>query len=242
MPDYFYCPPDHIDKESITIEGEEFSHLVHVMRKKTGDEIRIVDGRGTAYDVRLDELRKRTAHGRILAVLPNHHESPADVSIAVGILKNPSKFDFLVEKVTELGVRSIIPLKTDRTIPHHAKIDRWQKLALSAMKQSGRSFLPEVHELTAFNDLVTSNAKYDSKIIAHEREVSTSMKIFPDQQPGGSTLVVVGPEGGFTEEEVTTAMGSGFVPVYLGERRLRTETAAIILAAAISLIGHASTH
>src|SRR5258707_81233 len=142
--DYFYCPPQNIRNDTFLIDDEEFSHLVHVMRKKEGDEIMIVDGGGHAFEARIEEVRQKTARGTITRGYTNLHEPRIDVTVAVGILKNPSKFDFLVEKVTELGVRQIVPLLTERTIPAHAKIDRWQKLALAAMKQSGRSFLPRV--------------------------------------------------------------------------------------------------
>lgn len=234
--DYFYCPPEQISSGSIVIDGDEFAHLVHVMRKKVGDEIRIVNGRGTAYDVRLDELKKKTAHGKILVAYEHHHESPVMVKIAAGLLKNPSKFDFLVEKVTEIGVRGIVPLQTDRTIPHHAKIGRWQKLALSAMKQSGRSHLPVVSELTPLDVLLKDRAPFDLKIIAHEQELPASIRIVPSPSKQDHTvLLLVGPEGGFTDDEVFAALERGFLPMYLGERRLRTETAAIVLAAATML-------
>jgi len=123
--DYFYTT--HIHGSTFTIDGEEAAHLVHVMRKKVGDEIRIVDGRGTAYDARIDLLSKKSAEGTVFAVYAHHNEPQRHVTMAVGILKNPSKFDFLVEKVAELGVNEIIPLATARTIPSHAKSDRWQK-------------------------------------------------------------------------------------------------------------------
>src|SRR5437879_6145287 len=141
--DYFYTPPKNISTDSLVLDGEEFAHLIHVMRKNEGDEIRVVDGMGTAYDVRLGAVKKHMVRCNILRTLPNHHEPSRSVTLAVGILKNPSKFDFLVEKATEIGVHEIVPLQTERTIPGHAKVDRWQKLALAAMKQCGRSYLPQ---------------------------------------------------------------------------------------------------
>lgn len=122
--DYFYCPPNHISGTGFIIDEDEFSHLVHVMRKKEGDEIRIVDGHGNAYDARLEEIKKKTASGTITKTYPHHNEPALKLTVAVGVLKNPSKFDFLVEKITELGVREIIPMITERTIPSHAKTDR----------------------------------------------------------------------------------------------------------------------
>jgi 16S rRNA (uracil1498-N3)-methyltransferase len=230
--DYFYCPPDKISSASLTIDGEEFAHLVHVMRAKEGDEIRVVDGKGTAYDVRLGEIRKKMVEGTIYHVERDHHEPPVALTLAVGVLKNPSKFDFLVEKATELGVRTIIPMVTSRTLPHHAKGDRWQKLALAAMKQCGRSYLPEVRDLTAFEDVVRSAADAGAKFIAHEQPIDGARGVSPVGK-GTSVIVLVGPEGGFTDEEILRAKNEGFVPVYLGERRLRTETAAIVVCASL---------
>jgi 16S rRNA (uracil1498-N3)-methyltransferase len=234
--DYFYCPPEHITSTTILIDGEEFSHLVHVMRKKEGDEIRVVDGEGTAYDVVLTEVKKKTAHGTIHRSYPGHHEPSGDVTIAVGILKNPSKFDFLVEKVTELGVKEIVPLRTERTIGSHAKTDRWQKLALAAMKQSGRSYLPRISPLTSIDDFIASPRMFDHKLLAHEKPSPAGEAVRFDLLPNQSMAILIGPEGGFTDEEVERCVASGYTMVFLGERRLRTETAAIVMGALAGIL------
>ncbi|TLY32578.1 MAG: 16S rRNA (uracil(1498)-N(3))-methyltransferase [Ignavibacteria bacterium] len=228
--DYFYCPPEKIREHDLVIEGEEFSHLVHVMRKKEGDEIIVVDGRGSAYDVGLETVTRRSARCVIKRVFRGYHEPSASVTMAAGILKNPSKFDFLVEKLTELGVMEIIPLRTERTIPSHARTDRWQKLALSAMKQCGRSYLPAVRDLTTLDSLIGDATRGGRKFIAHERlEAGISLTELRST-PGESTLILVGPEGGFSDEEFSRSLHAGFKPVFLGDRRLRTETATIVLA------------
>jgi 16S rRNA (uracil1498-N3)-methyltransferase len=231
--DYFYCPPDKITRDSVLIDGDEFAHLVHVMRKKEGDEIRIIDGLGRAYDVRLGAIKKKMVRGAISQSYRDHHEPSVSVTLAVGILKNPSKFDFLVEKVTELGVKEIIPLRTKRTIPSHAKIDRWQKLALAAMKQCGRAYLPKVRELTSLEHLLQDSKAFNRRIVAHEKGSNRSIvqDILPG--PGDSVIILIGPEGGFSDEEFGLCVNAGFTPVSLGERRLRTETAAVLAAGLI---------
>ena len=229
--DYFYCPPEKILSDELIIDGEEFSHLVHVMRKKEGDDIRVVDGRGTAYDVRLGGLKKKMVSCTILRVHHNHHEPSVAVTLAVGVLKNPSKFDFLVEKVAELGVKEIIPLKTERTISNHAKTDRWQKLALAAMKQCGRSYLPIVKELITLDDFLEHPASFEVKLFAHEKTTDAT-SINPQHIKAAiSVAVLIGPEGGFTDEEAEHCFKAGYRPLYFGERKLRTETAAILAAA-----------
>lgn len=233
--EYFYTPPQHISSRSLTIEGDECVHLTHVMRKKAGDAIRVVDGVGNAYDAMIDEITKRTARCSINAHHPRLHEPEIDITIAAGILKNSTSYDFLVEKCTELGVNAFVPLFTERTIPHHAKTERWQKLALAAMKQCGRCVLPNVSEARQFEEFLSTIPLSTLKIIPHEKvEAPTCTEVLRDTQHQ-SVVVCIGPEGGFSEEEITAATAGGFVAVSLGTRRLRTETAAIV-AATLSLI------
>jgi 16S rRNA (uracil1498-N3)-methyltransferase len=231
--EYFYTPPHLIKAHELTIDGDEFVHLTHVMRKKPGDAIRVVNGAGTAYDATIAEISKRTARCEITATHSRLNEPEIDVTLGVAILKNASKFDFLVEKVTELGVNTIVPLTTERTIPRHAKADRWQKLALAAMKQSCRCVLPTVRNLTRFEDFITSTSRHSHKLIPHEK----AHALLATQQSRTSKYLTlcVGPEGGFSDVEIALAQQEGFLPVSLGPTRLRTETAAI---AAMALILH----
>lgn len=234
--EYFYVIPAHISPPHLTIDGEEFQHLTHVMRKQSGDEIRVVDGAGNVYDARIISIARRTAHCEITARRVMENEPRISVTLAAGILKNGARFDFLVEKATELGVRSIVPLSTERTIPQHAKTDRWQKLAIAAMKQSGRCVLPGVLPLTPFSRFISAppaGVEYIQplqasplKLIPHEKETARSLKEVLSNGPR-DTVFCIGPEGGFSDTEIEEAVQEGFVPVSLGPRRLRTETAAI---------------
>ncbi|HUN66112.1 MAG TPA: RsmE family RNA methyltransferase [Bacteroidota bacterium] len=226
-PDYFYCPPRQIREGRFTIDGEEGAHLVHVMRKKAGDTIRIVDGAGTAYDAGITGIRGKTVTGDVIARYEDLHEPALHVTLGVGMLKNPSKFDFLVEKTVELGVRAIVPLLTERTIPSHAKTDRWQKLALAAMKQCGRSYLPRIHDVTPLSALLAESPPGVPKYIAHEQPLDGA-GAGGSVPSAGQLLLLVGPEGGFSEGEVSDARDAGCRPLFFGERRLRTETAAIV--------------
>jgi 16S rRNA (uracil1498-N3)-methyltransferase len=196
----------------------------------------VVDGKGNVYDARIMDLVKREAHCEITGRNFMENEPGRSVTLAVGILKNGSRFDFLVEKATELGVGSIVPLATERTIPRHARSDRWQKLAIAAMKQSGRCVLPYVFPLTPFDRFVAGfdeagggsggGSEAPLKLIPHEKEAARALR---EALPGtaGNVVICIGPEGGFSDEEVERATRAGFLPVSLGPRRLRTETAAI---------------
>jgi len=234
--DYFYTTPQHISRQELTIDGEEFIHLTHVMRREVGDEVRVVDGQGSAYDVRIAEISKRTARCVISAHHRQLNEPGTHVTLAVAILKNASRFDFLVEKTTEIGVSAIVPLLTERTIPRHARTDRWQKLAIAAMKQSGRCVLPVVKELTSFPDFVRSLKPDPLKLLLHEKSGTSLISVKPKNSDDSGVIVCIGPEGGFTDEEIALASSSGFKPVGLGPRRLRTETAAVA-AAGLVLVG-----
>jgi 16S rRNA (uracil1498-N3)-methyltransferase len=231
--EYFYTPPDHITTQQLTIDGDEFSHLAHVMRKKPADTIRVVDGNGTAYDATITEITKRSALCTIHSRHTRVHEAEIDMTLAVALLKNGSNFDFLVEKTTELGVNAIIPLRTERTIPQHAKIDRWQKLALAAMKQSGRCVLPRVAALTSFKDFLAATTTASLRLIPHEKVELPTIAQKIQHGKHFSAVVCIGPEGGFSDEEIDAAIRAGFTPVSLGARRLRTETAAIVAVAAV---------
>ena len=247
--EYFYVPPTNISPPHLTIDGEEFKHLTHVMRKGPGDEIRVVDGKGNVYDVRIASIVRRTAHCMIIDQRVMENEPAISVTLAAGVVKNGARYDFLVEKATELGVRTIVPLSTERTIPQHAKTDRWQKLAIAAMKQSGRCVLPKVLPLTSFDRFITgAYAGRESiqplqgrisqpiapplKLIPHEKETARSLR---EALAGGprDTILCIGPEGGFSDREIDEAVNAGFLPVSLGPRRLRTETATI---AALSML------
>jgi len=231
--EYFYSPPAHIGPDELTIENDEFAHLTHVMRKTVGDAIRVVDGVGNAYDVRIQAISRRVARCRIEHRYIRLHEPAIDVTLAVSILKNSSRFDVLVEKTTEIGVNTIVPLLTERTIPRHAKIERWQKLALAAMKQSGRCVLPSVKKLVSFQDFLSEESRDTQRILLHEGATDLHLRQALTQPIAAKIVLCVGPEGGFTKEETDQAVRAGFRIAGLGLRRLRTETAAIIAVAEV---------
>lgn len=232
--EYFYTPPDHIGSDQLVIEGEEFAHLTHVMRRRVGDAIRVVDGVGATLEATIREINNRQAHCIITARFLNLNEPPVRIHLGVAILKNSSKFDFLVEKTTELGVAEITPLLTERTIPRHAKTDRWQKVALAAMKQSGRSVLPRIHSLTPLHEFVALTPTERLRLMPHEKTEGSRIAQALGEHDGKDITLCIGPEGGFTVDEVTLGERAGFLPVSLGPRRLRTETAAIVSVALAS--------
>jgi len=235
--EYFYISPSLVRGTTLVIQGEELHHLSKVLRKKVGETIVVVDGKEHAYKTVLQSISRSSAECKILETFYRFNEPDIEVRLAVALLKNPSRLDFLVEKCTELGVREFIPMKTDRTIVSKVHTERLQKLALSAMTQCGRSFLPPVRPLMDFQEVLNTLQSCDKKLIMHER---AEMGAKPQGRIEGndsvkSVGILVGPEGGFTDDEVQTAQSAGFVPLSLGTRRLRSETAAIASVSAIIL-------
>ena len=229
--EYFYAPPGSVTPPTLTITGAELSHMTHVMRMREGDALRVVDGIGNCYDALITSISRQEAACRITGHTQRLHEPARSLTLGAGVLKNPSRFDYLVEKACEIGVVRIVPLLTARTIPRHAKTERWQKLCVAAMKQSGRCVLPEVLEPVPFGEFISSCEAHALKLIFHEQ---AELPLSPSRSAGdGPAVVCVGPEGGFSDEEVAAAQGAGFQSVTLGARRLRTETAALVACALV---------
>jgi 16S rRNA (uracil1498-N3)-methyltransferase len=227
--EYFYAPHGDIEGNTIVIRGEEFRHLARVLRKKAGDSILVTDGDDAMFDVVIDSVDKASATCEIRQTSMRVNEPKIHVTLAVSLLRTPSRFELFVEKATELGVRTIVPLLCERSIPKHEKHERLTKIAIAAMKQSGRCYLPRIFPATSFETVVSHSEEYGLRLIPHEKTeqshfIGTVLQHHPNLK---SVLIVVGPEGGFTDEEVELAGASNFVPVSLGPRRLRSETAAI---------------
>ncbi len=228
--EYFYTPPSCITGNELRIEGDELTHVERVLRKKAGDVVHVTDGAGTVYTVTLIEVRKHSARCRITDRHPGLHEPSRDVMLGVALLKNPSRYDMLVEKGTELGVNAFVPLLTERTVQQHARSNRWHSIALSAMKQSCRCWLPTVAEATPLAEFVRSAPASAVRIILHEKSGGVDLRLI-DHAAARSVILCIGPEGGFSEQEIALAVEGGFEQASLGERRLRTETAALAASA-----------
>ncbi len=229
----FYTAAEQVDFNAriLEIDGDEFHHLVRVLRKKVGDTIFVTDGFGFRYEVTITDVGKKVLRGEILSYV--HCEPPStEVTVAISLLKAPQRFDFFLEKATELGVSTIIPMITARTIsqPSHEKVpgklSRWKTIALSAARQSKRLYLPALREPLSFSK-VLELAGYDAKLMPYEGSTLPPMA----QCVGKKVLFLVGGEGGFTEAEVQSAEAAGFSPLSFGNTILRAETAGIFAVA-----------
>ncbi len=239
--DFFYVRPEDVFEDSLTLLKDESHHLIHVHRKKIGDFFAAVDGNGTVYECQIQEVVKDRLKARIIKKRRNLGEPIFRLTLAVAVLKG-GRFDFVVEKGTEIGVSRFVPVLSSRVIgsEHSDKPRRWQRIALAAMKQSGRSCLPGLELPVLFERVCENASDYDLKLIAHEKyhgqNLNTIFKNIVQKRDLDfmkSGILLIGPEGGFTDEEVDFAAECGFTAFTLGSRRLRSETAALIGAALI---------
>ncbi len=232
----FYVNPQDVQGDELVLSEEETNHLTRVIRKKKEDLVWVVDGEGTAYQVTILQIVRNRAYGKIIGTRRRTGESVAEVTLAQGILKG-ERFDWLVEKVTEIGVRRIIPFTSENsvTVAGPPKVARWKRIALASMKQAGRSILPEITSQKTFNQIMGLGSGCHYRFIAHPSPESLSIDSIEkrDQVRTWKVLLVVGSEGGFTKEEMKQALDHGFRPVTLGPRRLRAETAGIVFSSLV---------
>jgi 16S rRNA (uracil1498-N3)-methyltransferase len=233
----FFVRPDDVGPQELRLRGDEADHLARVLRLGPGAQVVVFDGCGHEYMTVVERLETQEVVCRILFdVAP---QSPPTVSIALGQgLPKAEKFDWVIQKTTELGVSEIVPLITDRVIPHISgphmarKVGRWEKLAREACKQSGRATVPHLWPPTPLDVFFASCQSAKLKLMLWEGEDTRLLRtVLAASAPVASVAVVVGPEGGLTPQEVTRGEDSGFLAVGLGKRILRTETAGVVAVA-----------
>jgi len=234
----FYVSPDDVFFDTLRLQRLEVHHLVNVHRKKKGDFFIAVDGMGTGYDCEIESLDKNNLTARILKKHRFYGEPLFKLTLALAMHKK-SRFEWVIEKATEIGVTNIIPLLSKRTIlsERSLKPQRFERIVLSAMKQSCRSFLPTIPAKN-FESLCEDSSNFDIKLIAHEKRTGKNLNEFLQFEENvlqriKSGIVCIGPEGGFINDEIELANSYGFSTFGLGPRRLRTETAALVAASLI---------
>jgi len=238
MPRFFVSKRDIQGKKG-TVTGPELEHLRKVLRLRPGDRVTLFDDEGWEHEGIILSYSAQAGEVKILSSHQPARESPLQVTLAQALGKG-EKMDLVVEKATELGVTTLAPFLSSYTVPRldRQKIEkrraRWQKIALSAAKQSGRTRIPEILDLGDFEALVRRPWPCELKLFLWEKESLQGLaQIREEKVRLDSLLLMVGPEGGFSSEEAAEAMRHGFRSVRLGRRVLRTETAAL---AALSIV------
>jgi len=248
----FYAPPVAFapDEKSATLSPEETRHLRDVLRLHPGDEIYVFDGAGREFLCVVEIIAKDSTELRVISeVEPTRPESPLHLTLAIALLKG-EKFDLVIQKATELGAKRIVPLETERADVRlrdsedaQKRVTRWRRIALEAAKQSGRAFVNVISAPRPLESLLRVSGTEDkglansvARIMFSEREgksLAEATNSFTERPK--EIVAVVGPEGGWTDEEIELARESGWQVVTLGGRILRAETAAIL---AVSLLQH----
>ena len=228
-------PPDTLDQPTITLLSSVAHYVVHVLRLRVGDEIAAFDGTGQECLLRLTHVSSTYVQGERVALLDTARFAPKLFILGQALPKG-TKMDLIVEKCAELGLTTLVPLYTDRTVVRQAperltgKMARWQRIAAAAARQCGRRTFLDVQPPMALGDFCRRYRSAPVKLVCWEEERHHGMRQVLERLTGQSPIVVlIGPEGGLTVHEVEIARESGYTPVSLGPYLLRTETAAIVL-------------
>lgn len=216
---------------------EESAHCVRVLRHRAGDRINIIDGHGTMYECTLVADSPKWAEARIEQAHQNWGGHPYDLTMAVCPTKNIDRYEWFAEKATEFGVDRIVPVIGEHSERKILKQERMNRILLSATKQSLKASIPELSDTTSVREFIESTAGTDAlKLIAYcfeDGQERTSIREVLEKNDAKEVIVLIGPEGDFSREEADAAVAAGYVPVHIGESRLRTETAAL---ASVSMV------
>ena len=224
----FYTPD--ISLPEYTLPEEESAHCMKVLRLRTGDELHLTDGCGNLYRATVLQPDPKHCRVRITETLPEYGKRSYGVTVAVAPTKNSERFEWFLEKATEVGVTAVVPLETEHSERRVFKPERAGKVITAAMKQSLKAYRPELHPLTPFREAAARPFE-GRKFIAHcAPALSPAGKIYlpATLRKGESALVFIGPEGDFSDAEIAFARANGFEEITLGTQRLRTETAAVV--------------
>jgi 16S rRNA (uracil1498-N3)-methyltransferase len=230
----FYVPQPKIEGGMLKIEGSEVRHIRRVLRLKAGDEITVFDGSANDYEGTIVEQGSTSVVIKVKNIFSPQRESPLKVTLAQSLLKG-EKMDYLIQKVTELGINEIVPFFSSRSIPLLEKTGRlkryhrWEKIAIEASKQCGRGVIPHIEPLKDYSEMLRIVSSDSLPLILCEKEGERLKEVLKRLKEGVGVFFIVGPEGGLSEEEVDQAKKMGFFPVTLGRRILRSETASLCL-------------
>lgn len=237
----FFVLPEGFSENTVTIKGSDVNHIRTVLRMKPGDRIEVIDHQGFRCEVVLAEVERDYVRGEILSKSALQTESPVNIRMGQALIKG-NAFDLLIRKAAELGVNTIVPLRTQRCVARLAKdnesyrTQRWQRIAEEASKQCGRSRLPEVHsKVLSIEEYCQQSAVCDLKLVFWEGEQTTRLHDIVSPDSVSSIAFLAGPEGGWAAEEIDFLIQQGFQSVTLGPRLLKADSASLVI---LSLLQH----
>ena len=227
-----------IEGGTCRLDHDESGHCIKVLRHRCGDEISVIDGRGTLYRCRIVSDSHKEVVAQVIDIVQDWGGHPYRLHLAVCPTKNNDRYEWFAEKACEMGFDELSPVIGDHSERRILKTQRVEKILISASKQSLKAAVPVVNEPVSVKEFIAANASQESlKLIAYcfddERVPRRSIKEVLAGYDGTDVIVMIGPEGDFSHEEAELALQAGFIPVHLGASRLRTETAAVTAAAAV---------
>jgi len=222
----------HIQGDSFELEEQESKHAIRVLRLVRDDRVILVDGRGGWYEAAIIDDHPKRCKLQIQSYTPDYRPLSYSLHLAVAPTKNLDRFEWFLEKATEIGISEITPLVCRRSERRQVKYERHEKILVSAMKQSLKAYKPKLNKPVAMEEFLRTDHQ-GTLGIAHCYPLER--KGIKELDHSGTYTLMVGPEGDFTEEEVSRALKAGYLPLHLGDSRLRTETAALYITTAISL-------
>jgi len=228
----FYVPHPHVDGGVLRVEGTEARHIRKVLRLKAGDPVTIFDGSAKEYDGYIVELGPSFVLVRVEKAFSPQKDSPLEITLAQSLLKG-EKMDYVIQKATELGVKEIVPFFSSRSVPllerskRQERLHRWERIGMEASKQCGRAILPVVRSLQDFDEMLRLVPGDALRFILWEKEGMVLKQAL--KRSAEKIFFIVGPEGGLSETEVEASKKAGFIPVTLGKRIVRAETASLCL-------------
>lgn len=229
----FYDPEAGPNLTGFLLNPEESRHAIKVLRHTIGDDLHITNGEGQLFKGRIEDVQKKQALINTGEVIKTEKPQP-EINLAISPLKKPDRNDFLIEKAVELGVQKIFFFRSSQTVKQNIKQERTEKIAASAMKQSFRLLLPKIYQPRHFIHVLEDLTSRELLIASQPHQ--DSKPIWKYEGKNDSVTLLIGPEGDFTKEEMETAINAGAKPVWLGEARYRSETAALVGIHSIALM------
>lgn len=239
MPLPIFFTESIVSQEEVLVLNEDTSkHVAQVLRMREGELLQLADGKGNLLTAQITDAHKKHTGVQVkessFIPQPTRH-----TAIAISLLKNANRFEWFLEKSTEMGIQTIIPLLCEHTERQHFRMDRMQAVLVSAMLQSQQAWLPSLHEPVSFEKFIRHDTTLSSqplqKFIAHCAEDGDKKNLREQLDRAMNTLILIGPEGDFSEDEITLALQHGFLPASLGDTRLRAETAGMAAAAVLMI-------
>ncbi len=231
---FFYKEDLVVSSTNVVLDESTSKHIVQVLRMQNGEQLQLTNGKGALFTVEITDNNRKKCTVKVIEKLKIKN-SKLNISIGISLIKNATRFEWFLEKATEIGVSEIIPLICSRTEKNTFKLDRMKSILVSAMLQSKQCWLPVLQEPIRFNQVVKS-APHQQKFIAHCIDDTKRNLADLNNESLSSKIILIGPEGDFTMDEIEMALQSHYNAVTLGETRLRTETAGIVAASLLRLI------